>query len=184
MKNTNPNEKRIFKWWWGWNPEKIEKWLEEQEMQGWNLINISKLGLNFTFEKGRPRRMSYCIDYQPSVKEDYHQLCQDSGWILAGSGSGWYYWGQKYSGEKPNLFSDYASLIERNRRMAWLFLILMPSQLPGFNFMLTRLHETHSLVLKMLFGFQCTVFLCMVFVLIMFLRANLKLKRQSQKNQF
>jgi hypothetical protein len=32
MNKTQNEQKKAFKWWWGWNPGKIEKGLEEEEM--------------------------------------------------------------------------------------------------------------------------------------------------------
>lgn len=30
--------KTTWHWWWGWESEKIENWLEEMELAGWSLF--------------------------------------------------------------------------------------------------------------------------------------------------
>ncbi len=169
--------KKVFKWWWGWNPGKIETWLEAEELKGWNLTHINPLGLLFTFRKGEPRRIAYCIDYQSQDKADYRQLFHDAGWSLICMGMGWYYWGQAYSGEKPVLFSDNESLIDRNRRQIWLLSVISLVQLPGLMNILLVSAQRPKPFYRIAALFQGGVFLLLLLVLIKFLIANHRLKR-------
>lgn len=122
--------KRVFKWWWGWNVERLERWLEERESGGWHLASINGSGLVFTFERGEPRRIAYRIDYQTQPGEDYRLLFEDAGWALAGSGAGWYYWRMPHTGTRPEIFTDVESLIGRNRRQMRLLAVLLAVQIP------------------------------------------------------
>ncbi len=175
--------KRVFKWWWGWNPGKIEKWLEEREMQGWNLSWISTTGLHFHFEKGRSRKMTYCIDYQSQAKADYFQLLSETGWSLVGDGFGWYYWRQEYSTEKPELFTDTQSLIDRNKRQLLLIVILLLAQLSILTNIIRLISEKTDLFHKILLFLQGSVFLTLLVMLVIFLTANRRMKKQMQIKQ-
>jgi hypothetical protein len=177
MNNPQKEQKKAFKWWWGWNPGRIETWLEEEEANGWHLTHISPLGLNFTFQRGEPRKMAYCIDYQPQDKADYHQLYSDAGWSLINMGLGWYYWGQAYSLIKPVIFSDTDSLIERNRRQIWLLSFISLVQLPGLLNVLRVTAQEPKPFYSIAAIIQGGVFLMLVGVLIKFLISNHKLKQ-------
>ena len=45
--------KTVWHWWWGWNIEKVENWLEEMEKNGWNLIKVDFTKMRFKFKKGK-----------------------------------------------------------------------------------------------------------------------------------
>lgn len=45
------NKLRVIKWWWAWNYEKVEKWLEQMEKSGYRLTKITPGGIAFHFEK-------------------------------------------------------------------------------------------------------------------------------------
>lgn len=117
-----------WKWWWGWNPEKIENWLEEMEKNGWNLIKIDFNYLRFKFERGESRKIRYCVDYQNKVDNNYFEILKEDGWELVGGKSiPWYMWRKSYENEMPNIYTDVTSLMERNNRLlitVGIFLIL------------------------------------------------------------
>lgn len=176
--------KKVFKWWWAWNPGKIERWLEEQERQGWNLSRISTTGLHFHFEKGPSRKIAYCIDYQSQAKADYFQLLSETGWSLVADGFGWYYWRQEYSAEKPELFSETQSLIDRNNRQLLLIMILLLAQLSIFSNIVRLFKEKTDLFHKILLILQGTEFLALLVILIVFLTANRRMRKQMQIKQW
>ena len=110
--------KTAWHWWWGWDPEKIEKWLEEMELDGWNLISVGFAYIVFKFEKGESRKMSYCVDYQINVGNNYFELFKEDGWELTDDKIiPWYIWRKPYENEKPDIYTDTKSLIERNNRL-------------------------------------------------------------------
>ena len=45
--------KNVWHWWWGWNTEKVENWLEEMEKNGWNLTKVDFFQVRFSFKKGK-----------------------------------------------------------------------------------------------------------------------------------
>lgn len=115
--------KKVWFLWFGWNPEKAENWLEEMEAKGWNLVKINTLGLRFQFKQGESRKVRYCADYQANVEHQYTKLFEDDGWELVWNDAGWYIWKKYYTEERPSIYTDLTSLVERNNRLA---LVLAP----------------------------------------------------------
>src|SRR5690606_10982946 len=113
--------KRVVKLWSGARPEKMEAWLERMEAAGWNLVRVHWGGVKFTFEKGTPSTVRYCIDYRMESDAEHIYLLEDAGWELMLNHSGWFIWRKPYEGRKPELFTDIDSLLERNKRMLRLY---------------------------------------------------------------
>lgn len=109
--------KSVTKWWWGWEPEKIEDWLEQMEAEGWHVYNATGIGVRFHFVKGEPRRVRYCADYQSNISPEYKAIFQDAGWELVYSSIGWYIWRMEYEKERPNIYTDIDSLLGMNKRL-------------------------------------------------------------------
>ncbi|KRE73825.1 DUF2812 domain-containing protein [Paenibacillus sp. Soil750] len=124
--------KKVFKWWDSSQSETITAWLEDMEAQGWHLQRVNWNGLRFHFEKGAPRKMSYCVDYQTKVDPNYASIFEDTGWDKIYSGAGWYIWRQTYQHTKPEIFTDIDSMIERNKRLIGVFTAVTAAQIPVF----------------------------------------------------
>ena len=112
------NQKTSYKWWWGWEPHLLEDWLEQEESTGWQLYHIDLSAIRFHFKKGTTRKVRYCVDYQTSVNPEYMGIFQDAGWQLVYSGLGWYIWSMPYKDQRPAIFTEVDSLIERNNRLS------------------------------------------------------------------
>ena len=122
--------KTAWHWWWGWNPEKIEDWLEEMELEGWNLVSVGFAYVVFKFEKGESRKIRYCVDYQVNVGNNYFELFKEDGWELADDKIiPWYIWRKPYENERPSIYTDTKSLIERNNRLIKTVGILVPLEI-------------------------------------------------------
>lgn len=168
-------ERTSFKWWWGWNVERIEGWLEEKEAAGWNLERAGGMGVFFTFRKGTPRRVAYRVDYQPNVEDDYGQLFEDAGWTLVGTGAGWYYWQQEYEDTRPEIYTDVESLIGRNRRQMRLLGILLVIEIVIMNNVFSRAHGPFTGGLAIVLF---SVIMLLVFGLFKFIMANRRLRSE------
>ena len=108
--------KTVWRWWTGWEIEKVENWLEEMEQDGWNLSKVDYI-LRFKFEKGESRKMRYCVDHQNKVEDNYFELFKEDGWVLMDEKiAPWYIWRKSYEDERPDIYTDTKSLIERNNR--------------------------------------------------------------------
>lgn len=115
------SNKNVFRWWWSWESEKIERWIEAQEIQGWHLVQVKSNLLRFQFAKGSPRTIRYVFDYQHDVDEDYKQLYEDAGWEQMYAKNNWYLWRKSYLADhpeqRPEIYSDVDSIVQRNNRI-------------------------------------------------------------------
>ncbi|MCP5456121.1 MAG: DUF2812 domain-containing protein [Thermotogae bacterium] len=115
-------EKKYFKFWHAANFEKIEKWLEEMAKSGYILKGVTFAGMIFSFEKSEPKKISYCIDYQMKITSEYTKILSEDGWKIKEIGSGWVIASKEYNGKRPELYTDYESILERNKKYSWVFL--------------------------------------------------------------
>ena len=108
---------RLFKWWWAWNYEEIENWLESMEHSGLRLVTIRFKGVLFYFENCTPTKARYCVDYQNKLTPEYMTIISDAGWTLNQIGLGWYILRKEYENERPELYTDFDALIGRNKKL-------------------------------------------------------------------
>lgn len=112
--------KTVWRWWWGENIDNLENWMEEMEMNGWNLIKAdftSFSPMRLKFKKGESRKIRYCLDYQSRIDVNYFEIFKEDGWKLVDNKSGpMFIWSKSYQNEKPHIYTDTKSLIERNNR--------------------------------------------------------------------
>ncbi len=108
---------RIFKWWWAWEYEKIENWLESMEASGLRLVETRFDGVVFCFEKCKPAKARYCIDYQNRLTPEYVAIINDDCWKVYQVGFGWYILRKEYEDERPDLYTDFEGLIARNKSL-------------------------------------------------------------------
>lgn len=114
MKET---QKKLI-WWWGWNPDPLESELEEQAKKGWVIDQVDPLCIWIRFRKGTAQQRRFATDYQPDASKDYLEIFQADGWQLEWAGAnGWYLFSKAYTDERPEIFTDNASLIEKNNRI-------------------------------------------------------------------
>ncbi|MFA9556981.1 DUF2812 domain-containing protein [Evansella sp. AB-rgal1] len=109
---------------WMYSPDKLEKWLEDMEEQGYNLYGVNRLGTVFYFQKGKPRMMSYCTEYQNFAKESSFSIHEDVGWkhvfSTKYSMQKWTIWSQEYTkgDEKPEIYSDQSTRLKQAKKIA------------------------------------------------------------------
>ena len=166
-------------WWWGWNPEKIENWLEKMELDGWNLVSVSFAYMIFKFEKGESRKMRYCVDYQINVGTNYFELFKEDDWELADDKIiPWYIWRKPYETERPSIYTDTKSLIERNNRLIKTVGILVPLEIV----ILYRVFESGSDEIKStLMLFIILIFVFLGYVTTQLYRCNKKLEKSEMR---
>ncbi len=130
-----------FKWFWAWDDEKEEKWLEAMSGKGWHLENPG-LPCVYHFIKGEPREFSYRLDFRTgSFKslQEYLQICHDAGWEMIGRMSSWYYFRKECrSGERPEFFSDKDSKVQKYRRLLVFLVIFLPIMFNGTRIIFQR----------------------------------------------
>ena len=112
--------KTVWRWWVGWNIDNLEIWMEEMEMDGWNLIKAdftSYSPMRLKFKKGKNRKIRYCLDFQSNMDDNYFEIFKDDGWKLVDNKRGpMFIWSKSYEDERPHIYTDTKSLIERNNR--------------------------------------------------------------------
>ncbi len=119
----------VFKWWWAWDYEIIEDWLESMEAGGLRLIETRLDGTMFCFEKCDPAKARYCIDYQSKLTPEYLAIISDDGWKLHQIGLGWYILRKEYETERPELYTDFEGLLTRNRTLLTVMIIISAIEL-------------------------------------------------------
>ncbi|MCX8131799.1 MAG: DUF2812 domain-containing protein [Clostridia bacterium] len=115
-----------FKWFWPWQDEIEEKWLREMSLRGYHLLGFRWPGF-YHFLKGEPKNYVYRLDYKEDFDrniEEYLELFNQSGWEYIGRYMMWRYFRTEASGDKlPDIYSDSASKINRNKKILGLSVI-------------------------------------------------------------
>jgi len=121
---------RKYKWFWAWQDEAEEAWLQEMSQQGWHLSSVG-VPTVYDFEPGEPADFVYRLDYRSHFKmdkEDYLQLFRDAGWEYIGEMTGWQYFRkQAQPGEELEIYTDAESKISKYQRLlAFLAILMLP----------------------------------------------------------
>ncbi len=160
-------------YWWAWSSEKMELWLERLEAEGWNLYHVDFAGIRFKFRRGLKQSIRYCVDYQTETRDDYLPLFQEDGWELIWSGAwGWYLWKKPYHDERPEIFTDTNSLIDRNHRITKILIPLFAMIILIFIVLLMMKRESY----KYLIWFYVLLIALYSYILFHFAKYNKKLK--------
>ncbi|MBC8061354.1 MAG: DUF2812 domain-containing protein [Clostridiaceae bacterium] len=115
---------------WYYSPDRIETWLENMEIQGFNLYGLSNLGSTFNFIKEEPRKIKYCTDFQNNASEDYYEFHKQAGWqLIFTSPFGWQKWTlwskeYKESETKPELYSNKTDVLKHAKKVAVTFSLM------------------------------------------------------------
>ncbi len=114
--NTKPI--RRTKWFWGWQDDKEEFWLQEMARRGLHLKSL-RFG-SYEFTQGEPSETVYRLDFLKDTKDrtSYLQLFKDAGWEHVGELNGWQYWRKNRQGsESDEIFTDVESKIQKYKRL-------------------------------------------------------------------
>lgn len=105
-----------IRWFWAWQDDQEEAWLEYMSRQGWHLKRVAPL--SYTFEKGAPRDYAYRLDFQADKNlAEYIEFIQSAGWQHIGNMVGWQYFRRPVEGgQGAELFTDPESKIEKHKR--------------------------------------------------------------------
>ena len=109
-----------FRWFWAWQDEAEENWLEKMSQTGYHLSSVGLPGF-FTFVVAEPRNYVYRLDYRTFRKKDkgeYLQLFQDAGWEHIGQMAAWQYFRKEAQPtERAEIFTDVESKIAKYKRV-------------------------------------------------------------------
>ncbi len=106
--------KVIHKWFWLWDFDKEEKWLNEMASKGLGLVAVG--WCRYEFEDCAPGEYKICLDFLENKcssveNEKYIAFLEETGAQQVGRMSRWVYFRKKVSGEDFQIFSDNASRI-------------------------------------------------------------------------
>ena len=121
--------KTVYKWFWVWDFEKEERWLNEMAMEGWALVAVG--WCRYTFERCEPGAYTIRLEmHEPDA--GYIAFVEEAGAEYIGRVTQWLFFRMSAETGSFDLFSDIDSRIahlERIDRM--LFLVGMANLLIG-----------------------------------------------------
>ena len=172
---------KIFKWWWAWNYEKLEEWLEDMEAVGLRLVKTRFDGSCFYFEKCTPAKARYCIDYQTRLTPEYYAIINDDGWKMFKIGFGWYILRKEYQQERPELYNNFDGLIARNKTLLKLLALLVAIEIFSLSNLLRdafRIHDESRIAFTCIFSSLIIAFFAFVIT-----QLALQINRFGRKHQ-
>lgn len=96
-------------------PADWERFMENMAAEGWNIDRIRQSdSFRMVFHKTQPKKYRYVMDLNAFPKKGYRELYEDFGWKFMGRMASIYVWRREYTGERPEAFTDKASLEKRN----------------------------------------------------------------------
>ncbi len=116
--------KTLRKWFWAWNFDKEEEWLEEMARNGWTLDGVGFC--TYHFIRTEPGEYSVRLQYLPIAEEsgEYSSLMEESGAQRVGRMVQWVYYRKKTVDGSFELFSDLDSRIMHLDKISRLMLII------------------------------------------------------------
>lgn len=118
MRNT------IHKWFWPWNFEKEEKWLNEMSSKGHQLVAVEFC--KYIFEASIKDKYAYrleLLENMPSSRESisYIGFLEETGVEYIGSVARWAYFRKEVTNTPFEIYSDIDSKIKHYKRIMILF---------------------------------------------------------------
>jgi hypothetical protein len=120
-------KRTIHKWFWLWNFDKEEDWLNEMAAKGLVLSGVGYC--RYEFIENMPDAYQIRLEMlkkSPNHPEsrDYMRFLEETGVELVGTLCRWAYFRKKAGGASFDLFSDFGSKIEHLNRMLFLPAVL------------------------------------------------------------
>ena len=120
--------KVIHKWYWIWNFDKEEKWLNELAAKGLALISVGFC--RYEFEDCVPGEYKICLEFlgdrfRKVENEKYIGFLEETGAEHVGTFAGWAYFRKRATEENFKLFSDNTSRIKHLTRIINFIILLL-----------------------------------------------------------
>ncbi len=113
--------KTLIRWFWVWNFEKEEDWLNEMAMEGWALVSVGFL--TYTFERCEPGE--YIIRLEMHGYDDsYLSFMEDMGAEYIGRVFKWIYFRRASELGQFDIFSDIDSKIAHLKNIYTMILLI------------------------------------------------------------
>ena len=111
------NRRIIRKWFWVWEFEKEEEWLNEMAQNGWVLDKVSLL--TYHFVRCEPGEYTLRLEMH-GAEPDYIDFMRETGAEYIGRMAAWIYFRKKAADGAFDLFSDIDSRISHLNRIGWM----------------------------------------------------------------
>ena len=107
--------KKLWKWFWVWDFEKEEKWLNDMAAQGWRLCEVGYA--QYTFEECEPQSETIRLEllkdgWNSDAGREYVRFVEGTGATCIGHVMNWAYFRKKASEGGFELFSDLDSRVK------------------------------------------------------------------------
>ena len=146
----------VRKWFWAWDYEKEEKWLNEMAMQGWALTSVGFC--KYSFKRSEPGE--YIIRTELRDHDDaYISFMEDTGAEYIGRVVKWIYFRRKSELGAFDIFSDIDSRLTHLRNLRRMLLLIgLGNLLIGFGNSLNASHLGWiNLILASLLMYGCGI---------------------------
>lgn len=110
-----------YRWFWVWDFEKEERWLNEMALKGWALMDVGFC--RYTFERTASSEYTIRLEMHP-FDEDYISFMEQTGAEYIGRFLQWVYFRKKSELGRFDIFSDLDSKIAHLDRIHKMVLML------------------------------------------------------------
>ena len=102
------------------DPVDLERWFEKQAREGWVPEKVGQWSsVRMTLTKKKRSRFRYAADMQVRPRKDYGALWEDAGWEFVGRMASLMLWRRRFSGKRPEAFTDAETVRGRSTRFVW-----------------------------------------------------------------
>ncbi|PAD21972.1 DUF2812 domain-containing protein [Terribacillus saccharophilus] len=124
--------KKIRKWFWAWDDQKEEVWLQQMAQQGWVLEEYK--WFRYTFKAAAPSELVYRLDYRMGFPDrSYFDLFEMDGWKFISTFSGWHYFCKEDDRtDKLEIFTDMYSRAAKYIQISNLMTFILLSHVLSF----------------------------------------------------
>lgn len=119
--NEMNDRKKVFRWWWAWDFEKEERWLNNMAADGWVLDGVGFA--TYYFVRCEPGEYIIRLEMRDS-NDEYIRFMEEIGAEQAGKFFVWHYFRRKTELGSFNMYSDIDSKLEHLNRISRLFKII------------------------------------------------------------
>ena len=161
-----PERKTVYKWFWVWDFEKEERWLNEMALAGWALVSVG--WCRFTFEASEPGEYTIRLEMH-GYDSEYVDFMSQTGAEYIGRVLQWLYFRKRAADGAFDIFSDIDSRIRHIDSIHKLvFVLAMANLIIGvFNFLINNE------------GFNAGLFNLLVTSMLMYGLGRLREKKES-----
>lgn len=113
--------KTVRKWFWVWDFDKEEQWLNEMAMSGWALVSVG--WCSYTFEECEPGEYTIRLEMH-GADDSYISFMRETGADYIGRVFAWIYFKKLSAEGEFDLYSDIDSRISHLRRISLMLAVI------------------------------------------------------------